>query len=146
MWVFGSLITVYSSLKKAPCFLHLFQSYSPFAVTANAEASKIEKEIGHWESDTIIGGNHLGVLVTHVDKASKFLVAGLGKNKTSKQMNEVTEELFKPMDKEKIKTFTCDEVKEFSGHEELSKVLSASFYFATPYHSWERGLNEHTNF
>jgi IS30 family transposase len=104
-----------------------------------------KKEIGHWESDTIIGGNHLGVLVTHVDKASKFLVAGLGKNKTSKQMNEVTEELFKPMDKEKIKTFTCDKGKEFSGHEELSKVLSASFYFATPYHSWERGLNEHTN-
>lgn len=40
-----------------------------------------KKEIGHWESDTVIGGNHLGVLVTHVDKASKFLVAGLGKNK-----------------------------------------------------------------
>jgi IS30 family transposase len=49
------------------------------------------------------------------------------------------------MDKEKIKTFTCDNGKEFSGHEELSKVLSASFYFATPYHSWERELNEHTN-
>jgi IS30 family transposase len=105
----------------------------------------LKKEIGHWESDTVIGGNHLGVLVTHVDKVSKFLVAGLGKNKTSKQMNKVTEELFKPMAKEKIKTFTCDNGKEFSGHEELSKVLSALFYFATPYHSWERGLNEHIN-
>ena len=29
-----------------------------------------KKELGHWESDTMIGGNHLGVLVTHVDKAS----------------------------------------------------------------------------
>lgn len=102
-------------------------------------------EIGHWESDTVIGGNHAGVLVTHVDKASKFLVAGLGKNKTSKQMNQITEELFKNIPKEKIKTFTCDNGKEFSNHEELSKILSASFYFATPYHSWERGLNEHTN-
>jgi IS30 family transposase len=35
-------------------------------------------EIGHWESDTMIGGNHYGVIVTHVDKASNFLVAGLG--------------------------------------------------------------------
>jgi IS30 family transposase len=104
-----------------------------------------KKEIGHWESDTVIGGNHLGVLVTHVDKASKFLVAGLGKNKRSKQMNEVTERLFKEISQEKIKTFTCDNGKEFSGHVELSRVLLASFYFATPYHSWERGLNEHTN-
>jgi IS30 family transposase len=26
----------------------------------------------------------------------------------------------------------------------LSQKLGADFYFATPYHSWERGLNEHT--
>ena len=44
-------------------------------------------EIGHWESDTMIGGNHLGVLVTHLDKASKFLGAGLAKNKTASEIN-----------------------------------------------------------
>jgi len=44
-------------------------------------------EIGHWESDTMIGGNHLGVLVTYMDKASKFLVAGLAKNKTASEIN-----------------------------------------------------------
>ena len=60
-------------------------------------------------------------------------------------MNKVTEELFKDIPQEKVKTFTCDNGKEFSGHEELSKALSASFYFANPYHSWERGLNEQTN-
>ncbi|CCI21998.1 hypothetical protein MICAH_160001 [Microcystis aeruginosa PCC 9809] len=26
----------------------------------------------------------------------------------------------------------------------MSQKLGADFYFATPYHSWERGLNEHT--
>jgi IS30 family transposase len=104
-----------------------------------------KKEIGHWESDTMIGGNHSGVLVTHVDKASKFLVAALGKDKSMKELNEVTIKLFKDIDKEKRKTFTCDNGKEFSGHEELSQVLSAEFYFANPYCSWERGLNEHTN-
>jgi len=104
-----------------------------------------KKEIGHWESDTMIGGNHSGVLVTHVDKASKFLVAALGKDKSMKELNEVTIKLFKDIDKEKRKTFTCDNGKEFSGHEELSQVLSADFYFANPYCSWERGLNEHTN-
>jgi IS30 family transposase len=102
-------------------------------------------EKGHWESDTVIGGNHSGVLVTHVDKASKYLVAGLGKNKTSEEINKITKELFENIPSEKIKTFTSDNGKEFSRHEELSQALSASFYFANPYHSWERGLNEHTN-
>lgn len=51
-------------------------------------------EIGHWESDTIIGGNHTGLVVTHVDKASKFLFAGLARNKTVQQINQVTLELF----------------------------------------------------
>lgn len=104
-----------------------------------------KQEIGHWESDTMIGGNHSGVLVTHVDKASKFLVAALGKDKSMKELNKVTTSLFKDIDKKQIKTFTCDNGKEFSGHEELSKILSAQFYFANPYCSWERGLNEHTN-
>jgi len=104
-----------------------------------------KKELGHWESDTMIGGNHQGVLITHVDKTSKFLIAGLAKNKTSQQMNKITSELFKIVPQEKLKTFTCDNGKEFSGHQELSQILSADFYFATPYHSWERGLNEHTN-
>jgi IS30 family transposase len=40
---------------------------------------------------------------------------------------------------------TFDHGKEGSGHGELSERLQLSCYFATPYHSWERGLNEHTN-
>lgn len=40
---------------------------------------------------------------------------------------------------------TSDNGKEFSNHAELSQSLGVSCYFANPYHSWERGLNEHTN-
>ena len=40
---------------------------------------------------------------------------------------------------------TADNGKEFAGHRRVSEELGAGFYFATPYHSWERGLNEHTN-
>ena len=85
-------------------------------------------EIGHWESDTMIGGNHLGVLVTHLDKASKFLGAGLAKNKTASEINRVTEKLFQEIHPDKRKTFTCDNGKEFCGHQELSQKLGADFY------------------
>lgn len=46
---------------------------------------------------------------------------------------------------DKTWTITADNGKEFAGHEILAEQLNASVYFAHPYHSWERGLNENTN-
>jgi transposase, IS30 family len=40
---------------------------------------------------------------------------------------------------------TFDNGKEFSGHRTLAATFGLSCFFANPYHSWERGLNEHTN-
>jgi transposase, IS30 family len=105
----------------------------------------LKTEIGHWESDTVIGCNHTGVVVTHVDKASKYLLAGLAKNKTMQQINQVTNQLFEGVKTTFRKTMTFDNGREFCGHQELAQSLGLSTYFANPYHSWERGLNEHTN-
>jgi IS30 family transposase len=44
-----------------------------------------------------------------------------------------------------VLTLTSDNGKEFAGHAEISEKLGLGFYFCTPYHSWERGLNENTN-
>ena len=101
----------------------------------------LKTEIGHWESDTVIGVNHTGILVTHVDKASKFLLAGLAKNKTVQQINQVTIGLFGQIGAALRKTMTFDNGKEFSGHQKLAEALDVSCFFANPYHSWERGLN-----
>ena len=46
---------------------------------------------------------------------------------------------------DKVFTITADNGKEFTGHETMSKELNAQVYFAHPYSSWERGLNENTN-
>lgn len=46
-------------------------------------------EIGHRESDTMIGGNYLGVLVTHVDNTSNFLIAELVRNKIASEINRL---------------------------------------------------------
>ena len=35
--------------------------------------------------------------------------------------------------------------REFAYHEEIARELTAEGFFAHPYHSWERGLNENTN-
>jgi IS30 family transposase len=42
-------------------------------------------------------------------------------------------------------TLTPDNGKEFAAHKELPQALGPDIYFARPYRSWERGLNEHTD-
>ncbi len=47
--------------------------------------------------------------------------------------------------KARCKTLTFDNGKEFAEHEFIGKCLQARVYFAHPYCSWERGLNENHN-
>lgn len=44
-----------------------------------------------------------------------------------------------------VKTLTVDNGKEFAAHTQLGIAIGGDVFFAHPYHSWERGLNEHTN-
>ncbi len=103
-----------------------------------------KKRVGDLEIDTVIGKDHKGALVTIVDKSSKF---ALIKKVDSKQASEVTEALIEMLTPVKpiLHTITSDNGKEFAYHKNVSEALNIDFYFANPYHSWERGLNEHTN-
>jgi hypothetical protein len=42
-------------------------------------------------------------------------------------------------------TITYDNGQKFSDHAEMAQDLDATIYFAHPYASWERGVNETTN-
>ena len=44
-----------------------------------------------------------------------------------------------------VHTITADNGKEFANHENIAARLGTKFYFADPYSSWQRGLNENTN-
>ena len=102
-------------------------------------------EIGHYESDTIVGKDHKGAIMTYVCRKTRFLIAELMPDRKAKTFNNATLENFKYIPKELIKTFTSDNGKEFSGFKELEEKLEIKTYFANPYHSWERGTNENTN-
>jgi IS30 family transposase len=65
-------------------------------------------------------------------------------HKTAEEVGRAIVELHSSI-KAFVHTLTADNGKEFASHKMVSFELSADFYFATPYHSWERGLNEHTN-
>ncbi|ALB21654.1 Transposase, IS30 family [Piscirickettsia salmonis] len=79
-----------------------------------------------------------------VDKANKMCCIRKMPNKQAKTvintfMNVVGSTFFD------FKTITSDNGTEFAGHEAISKITEADFYFARPYRSCDRGLNEHTN-
>lgn len=40
------------------------------------------------------------------------------------------------------RTLTVDNGKEFANHEQIARDATLDVFFAHPYHSWERGLNE----
>jgi transposase, IS30 family len=100
--------------------------------------------LGDWEIDTVIGKNHQGALVTIVDRVSKFTLIKKVASKHADVVTEATITLLQPY-LEKTLTITADNGKEFAGHESIKAALDADIYFAHPYSSWERGLNENTN-
>lgn len=103
-----------------------------------------KSRLGDWEIDTVIGKNHQGALVTIVERVSKFTLIKKVDSKHADGVTAATIALLKPYS-DKTFTITADNGKEFAGHETIAKALDAQIYFAHPYSSWERGLNENTN-
>jgi IS30 family transposase len=103
-----------------------------------------KSRLGDWEIDTIIGKEHKGAVVSMVERHSKLTLLGQVARKTAQEVEEVlTSKLGEVADC--VLTITADNGKEFANHEAVTAKLGATIYFARPYHSWERGLNEHTN-
>ena len=100
--------------------------------------------IGDLEADLIMGTDHKGAILSLVDRHSKYTKLHILSGKIKA---EVTAAIIKVLCRSKryLKTITYDNGKEFAGHRDIAKKLGVHCYFATPYHSWERGLNEHTH-
>jgi len=103
-----------------------------------------KNRIGDFEIDTVIGLNHIGALVTVVDRKSKYTIIQKVNSKRAKEVTSALITMLHPL-KHITKTITSDNGKEFAYHKEVSNAIDTDFYFAHPYSSWERGLNEHTN-
>ena len=114
-------------------------------ISARPKVVELKNRLGDWEGDTIVGKDHKGAIVSMVDRKSKFTLLALVAKATAQNVNSAIAASFDRYDNLPIKTTTFDNGKEFSSHQELTKTLGIKCYFATPYHSWERGLNEHTN-
>ena len=112
-----------------------------------AERPKVvdqKNRIGDLEIDLVVGKDHKGALVTINDRATGMLRMGHVKTKSAKQVQVKTEQLLEEW-RPFIKTITSDNGKEFANHQQIAEELNINFYFAKPYHSWQRGANENLN-
>ena len=102
------------------------------------------ERFGDFEIDTIIGKDHKGAIVTINDRATGLLKMRLLGSKNAEILADKTIEILKPY-QNVLHTITSDNGKEFSAHQKISLGLECDFYFAKPYHSWQRGSNENLN-
>jgi len=104
-----------------------------------------KQSYGHWEGDTVEGAGKSGYIATFVERKMKILLAHPIPNKTTECLNHAAEVVFRRIPSRFKKSLTVDNGKEFAQHKVLAHKIHMPIYFAHPYHSWERGLNEHTN-
>jgi IS30 family transposase len=102
------------------------------------------ERFGDFEIDTIIGKNHKGAIVTINDRATGLLKMKKLVSKNAKILADKTIKVLKPY-KDILHTITSDNGKEFAAHQKIAEALQCDFYFAEPYHSWQRGSNENLN-
>ena len=100
--------------------------------------------LGDLEIDTVIGKGQKGAILTINDRKAGFLWTAKLPSKEARWVTTATINILKPY-KGYIHTITSDNGSEFAGHMEIAKELGIKFYFARPYHSWERGSNENLN-
>lgn len=140
-------------------YTYLPHAGKPYRHKSDASASKIpgrvgiehrpaianeKTEPGHFELDTIFGKDQESFLLTGVDKAHKTVFIRKLPNKKADTVVAAFEDVVATT-LYVFKTLTSDNGPQFTNHAKISEITGADFYFARPYSSWERGLNEHTN-
>jgi len=99
---------------------------------------------GDWEADTIIGKGQKQAIVSLTERRARLTLLAKVHTREAKTVGQAMTQLLTPV-ANRVHTITADNGKEFAEHETIAKDLEANFYFAHPYASWERGLNENTN-
>jgi len=103
---------------------------------------KNRTRIGDWEGDTVYGGVGKGLLVTLVDRKSRFLRMGLLRSRNAEETRSVIQQLLSGFP---VNSISLDNGSEFSEFRKLEEHLHTLVYFAEPHKPWQRGSNENTN-
>jgi len=113
-------------------------------ISQRPEAIETRLHIGHWEGDTVIGRDKHYCILTLLERKSGYAVIKKLISRTTTQVTTAASQAIKEQ-AGKFHTLTLDNGTEFHDYKTLEARFPLLCYFATPYHSWERGANENLN-
>jgi IS30 family transposase len=102
------------------------------------------REVGHWEADTVMGTGSRDCVVTLVERKTGLVLVGKLSDRTAGSLSRRMVSMIRAHEG-RFETVTADNGTEFHCCERVERLTGAAFYFARPYHSWERGSNENAN-
>lgn len=116
-------------------------------ISQRPEIVDARSRFGDFEIDTIVGGGGQSQhILTVVERRTGMLLMRRLKVPTADETAYMLTDCLRPLSElGLVKTITADNGRQFAKHAIVSKETGADFYFARPYHSWERGTNENTN-
>jgi len=113
-------------------------------ISERPAAVELRRQIGHWEGDTVMGADQRHCVLTLVERVTGYLVMKKLVARTKEQAANALRQAIDALE-HRVRTITLDNGTEFHDYERVEASHAVKFYFATPYHSWERGTNENTN-
>lgn len=102
------------------------------------------ERFGDWEVDTVLGKHGSGALVTLAERKSRLYLVRKVEAKRATDVRDAIIDMLQPYAAH-VHTITADNGSEFVEHKAIAEALNTEVYFAHPYSSWERGLNENFN-
>src|SRR6195952_4208270 len=119
----------------------------PDMVSIHVRPPEIEDRLlpGHWEGDFIKGAGNQSSVGVLVERTSRLVLLAKMEDATaasalagfSAKLNSIAAPL--------RQTFTYDQAKEMSRHQELTAATGVRVYFCDPHSPWQRGTCENTN-
>lgn len=114
-------------------------------ISERPPGARNRSRVGHFEGDTMMGSaRDRHCLLTLVDRKTGYTLVGKLDSRTVRDTNRRVTQLIRHTER-RVRTVTVDHGTEFHGYRDIEAKTGARFYFATPYHSWERGTSENTN-
>lgn len=113
-------------------------------ISERPKAVELRVRMGHWEGDTVMGSDMRHCVLTLVERVSGYVIIKKLTARTKEQAAAALKQAIAEV-KSKVRTITLDNGTEFHDYDKVEAECAVKFYFATPYHSWERGINENTN-
>lgn len=126
-------------------------SRMPNAISIDYRPTKANNrtQVGHWETDLMEGTRSEDtVLNVTVERKTRYTVLSKLINKKSETKEKVLQNTLQTVQslqksvKPIVRSITSDNGSENANHTQVSSNLDTTWYFCTPYHSWEKGSVE----